>query len=297
MKTKRSKDCNKGLPGIMYGNGCVAGCRGAVGWGGCLSSLGGGRYNLGPGSMSGVVLDSQTSSSIAGVTVCVVGTSICDVTGEDGDYLLTDIPAGMTQFRAYPSSLFYPVSQWENVVAYQEQTLNFALSYNLSEGEYRVILTWNPLERYPGCGAGEEYKCNNDLDANLWVPEELEYYRIYWGVLGNDVLNNCDGEPTFACIQNDAKFGNGPETILILPVKVGVYHYAVFDYAHAINPSLVPPITQSQAKVDVYGESGLLYTFSAPIGGTGDWWHVFDLDGATKEILPVNTLVESQPFP
>jgi hypothetical protein len=251
-----------------------------------------GQFNLGPGTMRGVVLDGQTSAAVPGVTICVVGTSNCYLTGADGSYLLSGIPAGMTQFEAYPSADFYPVSQWQNVVAYQDQTLNFALSYNLSQGEYRVILTWNPLERYPGCNPEQAYLCNNDLDANLWVPNELDLIRIYWNDKGN-----CDGEPTFACIQNDARLGNGPETILILPVKLGMYHYAVFDYAHAINPSLIPPLTQSQAQVDVYGESGLLYSFPAPTHGAGDWWYVFDLNGTTKEIVPVNTMISYQPFP
>jgi len=256
-----------------------------------------GRFNLGPGNMAGVVMDSQTSAMLSGVTVCVTGTSNCTITNGDGEYRLTGIPAGMTHFTAYPSSLYYPITQSKNVVAYQEETLNFVLSLSLSEGEYRVILTWNPIERYPGCNPGEEYLCNNDLDANLWVPEELDYYRVYWGVIGNPLLNNCDGEPTFACIQNDARQGNGPETILILPVKVGLYHYAVYNYAHAVNPGLIPVLTQSQAQVAVYGESGLLYTFRVPSSGTGDWWHVFDLDGTTKQVLPVNSILEYQPFP
>jgi hypothetical protein len=256
-----------------------------------------GQYNLGPGSMSGVVLDGQTSTPVDGVTVCVTGTSNCSLTTGDGIYHLSGIPAGMTQFQAYPSAAYYPVVQWENVVAFQEGTLNFALSFNLSEGEYRVILTWDPLERYPGCSPEELYLCNNDLDANLWVPDDLDYIRIYWGVLYDTLINNCDGEPSFACIQNDAKLGNGPETILILPVKVGVYQYAVFDYAHAINPGLVPPITKSLAQVDVYGASGLLYSFHVPPSGTGDWWHVFNLDGTTKEIIPVNSIMSSAPLP
>lgn len=256
-----------------------------------------GQFNLGPGAMSGVVLDGQTSAPVEGVTVCVVGTSNCNLTSSDGSYHLSGIPAGMTKFQAYPSAAYYPVAQWENVVANEERTLNFALSFNLSEGEYRVILTWNSLERYPGCSLEELYNCNNDLDANLWVPNDLDYIRIYWGVLYDPLINNCDGEPTYACIQNDAKLGNGPETILILPVKVGVYRYAVFNYAHAINPSLVPPITQSLAQVDVYGESGLLHSFQVPPSGAGDWWHVFNLDGTTKEIIPVNTIVSSAPLP
>ena len=256
-----------------------------------------GQFQLGPGSMSGMVLDSQTGDGLAGVTVCVDPTTNCALSDDDGRYLLTGIPAGMTQFTAYPSSLYYPVTQSKNVVAYQEGTLNFTLSFRLSEGEYRVILTWNPVAQYPGCNPGEEYLCNNDLDANLWVPEDLEYYRIYWGVIGDPLLNNCDGEPTFACIQSDARHGNGPETILILPVKVGLYHYAVFNYAHAVNPGLIPLLSQADAQVDVYGESGLLRTFRAPTTGTGDWWHVFDLDGVTQEIRPVNQVLDYQPFP
>ncbi len=239
-----------------------------------------------------MVVDSQTSSAVPGVTVCVTATSACDITDGRGEYRLTGIPAGMTHLTAYPSALYYPVTQAKNIIAHQEVVLNFVLSLQLSEGEYRVILTWSPVERYPGCNPGEEYLCNNDLDANLWVPDELDYFRVYWNYPGN-----CDGDPTFACIQNDARQGNGPETILILPVKVGVYHYAVFNYAHAVNPGMIPPLPQSQAQVAVYGASGLLHTFRVPGSGTGDWWHVFDLDGTTQQIVPVNTLLEYQPFP
>lgn len=251
-----------------------------------------GQFNLGPGDMGGVVLDSQTSTGISGVTVCVTGTSNCDLTDSDGNYLISDIPAGMTQFTAYPSSLYYPISQMKTVVAYQVETLNFVLSFSLSEGEYRVILTWNPVKSYPGCNPGEEDLCRNDLDAYLWVPDELDYFRVYWGFIGN-----CDGEPTYACIQQDERDGNGPETILILPVKIGVYHYSVYNYVHAVAPGVAPPLPQTEAQVAVYGESGLLYTFRVPSSGAGNWWHVFDLDGSTKQIVPVNTILEYQPFP
>jgi hypothetical protein len=50
------------------------------------------------------------------------------------------------------------------------------------------------------------------------------------------------------------------------------------------------PIRQSGAQVQVFGESGLIASYSVPASGNGYWWHVFDMDGQTGQITPVNTI-------
>jgi len=247
-------------------------------------------YKLGPGQIVGRISDAQTGVPIAGVTACQKGTSNCMVTDLDGIYTLDDVPAGTSYVEVIPGSTNHsPLTQSVNVLAFQSVTLNFSLSTPLKAGEYRIVLTWSPNPYYYDLDGGQ---INNDLDAYLWVPDDPQPYLVYWYNPGD-----CDVFPN-ACLEHDFQLGNGPETDLILPLdSLGNYHYAVFDYANAVNPAVVPPITNSAARVQVYAASGLLYDFSVPSIGEGTYWHVFDIDGATAEILPVNEITSTPPGP
>ncbi|MFZ1398250.1 MAG: hypothetical protein WAS33_15200, partial [Candidatus Promineifilaceae bacterium] len=81
----------------------------------------------------------------------------------------------------------------------------------------------------------------------------------------------------------------GPETITIPQRVDGTYSYAVYDYDRT------GQLPTSEAVVRVYDDTGLIETFPVPTTGTGTWWHVFDIDGATGAITPVNTLLNSAP--
>lgn len=249
-----------------------------------------GSYLLGPGQIVGRISDAQTGVPIAGVTACQKGTSNCMVTDLDGIYTLDDVPAGTSYVEVIPGSTNHsPLTQPVNVLAFQSVTLNFSLSTALKAGEYRIVLTWSPNPYYYNLDGGQ---INNDLDAYLWVPDDPQPYLVYW-----DDPGDCDVFPN-ACLEHDVQNGNGPETDLILPLdSLGNYHYAVFDYANAVNPTVVPPITNSAARVQVYDVSGLQFDFSVPALGEGTFWHVFDIDGATAEIIPVNEISWTSPGP
>ena len=51
----------------------------------------------------------------------------------------------------------------------------------------------------------------------------------------------------------------------------------------------------SNATVRVFGESGIVYEASAPPVDTGYYWHVFDFDGSTLQVTPVNAVETSVP--
>ena len=247
-----------------------------------------GSFILGGGQIVGRISDAQTGVPLTGVTACVKGSSNCMVTESDGIYTLDDVPAGINFVQVTPSVTNHsPLTLPVNSLANQSVTLNFSLSSPLKFGEYRIVLTWSPNPYYYALDGSP---INNDLDAYLWVPSDPTPYLVYWADIGN-----CDAFPN-ACLQFDVQTGNGPETNLILPLdSLGNYHYAVFDYANAVYPAVVPPITNSAARVQIYDMNGLLYTFAVPTYGQGTYWHVFDIDGATAEIIPVNTISWSSP--
>jgi len=78
----------------------------------------------------------------------------------------------------------------------------------------------------------------------------------------------------FALLDTDALFGFGPETITISQRFPGTYMYAVHRFSD-------DPPTLAGARVEVFDSTGLIATFTAPTEGTGEWWHVLTIDGAT----------------
>jgi hypothetical protein len=92
-------------------------------------------------------------------------------------------------------------------------------------------------------------------------------------------------------MDDGAPFGS--ETISISQRSAGNYVYAVND------PAPAGQISQARAIVHVYknlgGVNGLAHAVVAPAAGTGSWWHVFDLDGATGNITIVNELRDECP--
>ena len=143
-------------------------------------------------------------------------------------------------------------------------------SPTLAQGEIRIVLTWGatPL----------------DLDSHLWLPASNPYH-IYYGDKGN-----CTVFPR-ACLDVDDQTSYGPETVTIKQRYTGTYVYAVYNY------SSDPSITQSNGRVQVYGPTGLLAQYAIPTSGSGRWWYVFDLNGATGQLTTRNVIRTTSPGP
>ncbi len=218
------------------------------------------------GTLSGVVTSAATGLPIESAVVCLSGTIDCAITDVSGGYTLSAAPVGLQGFDAGAFG-FFPTTV-ESLIGWEQTiTLDFALSPSLVTGKVRIELTW---------------ATNRDLDAHLWLPAALPIH-IYWKNLGR-----CLDVP-YACLDKD-DFAEGPENMEIRQRFPGTYVYGVylFDSGDLINSA---PI------VRIYDDNGLLAERQVPQEGTGRWWYVFDLDGITGNITPVDTISNTSPGP
>ena len=134
-----------------------------------------------------------------------------------------------------------------------------------STDELKIVLTWGetPL----------------DLDSHLYTPliDGLSYHIYY---LDKGTLS----EVPYACLDIDDMSSYGPETIWIETFYPGTYIYKVYNF------SGTESLTTSSASVSVIDRDGVIATFDVPTTGTGLWWTVFEIDGATMAITPINTI-------
>jgi hypothetical protein len=139
---------------------------------------------------------------------------------------------------------------------------------------YTIALTWAKDPR--------------DLDAHIWTPEiQGEEYHIYFANQGS--LNNVP----YCSLDVDDITSYGPEHIILSQTFPGTYTYAVHHFSGDST------ITTSRAKVEVYHLGNLVQSFEVPRVPSGYrwWWHVFNLDGATGTITPLNQIDSLPPRP
>lgn len=221
------------------------------------------------GAVTGVVVNAVNNQPIAGASVCVVGASLCATTDSQGRYTINNVPAGNREVRA--SAGGYVTLTQSVIVPYNASvTLNFALTPNLAVGEMRVVLTWGATP--------------SDLDSHLWLPASTPFH-VRWNHRGN-----CTAFP-YACLDVDDVTSYGPETITIKQRYNGTYVYAVYQWSSS------GALTSSGARVQVYNTNGLLREFRVPTSGSGRWWYVFDLNGASGAITDRNFITASSPGP
>jgi hypothetical protein len=243
------------------------------------------NHATGLGGVEGTVRDAQTGAALDEVLVCLADSPNCDETDLNGHYAIPGIPNGFQHFEATDFD-FTPLTKGVLVLAGQTSTLDFVLSAMLEEGQYRVVVTWGNLPR--------------DLDAHLWTPD-VSLPHVFWGERGTCPSQ---GTQTTACLDRDDTNGHGPETITIFESTVqpsgdNIFHYAVLNYSllHG-DPGDGPPLTQAPASVQLYDASGLMGEFHSPPSGSADihdLWYVFDLDGPTGTITPINCYTVEPP--
>ena len=233
----------------------------------------------GLGTVGGVITDAVSGTELAGVTVQVragvnqqSGTVInSTTTGMLGDYEL-DLEAGNYTLEI---SLNGYVSTYIDVVSIGGQVTlsqNGTISPTISDNELRIILTWGDLPR--------------DLDSHLHTPNiGGENYHVFYSSRGQE------NRAPYAFLDVDDTSSFGPETITLTQTFSGEYNYSVYNY------SGTPSITESQARVDVYNNSGLIRSFNIPSEGEGRYWNVMSINGDTGEITSINEISSSQLAP
>lgn len=228
------------------------------------------------GSISGTVTNATNGQSISGATVKVMENAsvlTTATTSTNGTYSFPELPPGTYTLEARASGFLRSTRENIQVIAGQSTVVNFNISPLLAAGETRLVLTWGENPR--------------DLDSHLWLPDtENTRYHVYYSNKGDN------DEHPFAALDVDDTSSYGPETITITQrYSTGTYVYAVYNYAGSGD------LTTSQAQVQVFDSTGLVATFNVPSVGTGRWWNLLTINGATGSITEVNQISENSPAP
>lgn len=218
------------------------------------------------GAVQGQVTDAVSGNPIAGAQVCIQGTNQCATASENGNYSIPDVPGEHALDVTAPGYIAVD-GQPVTIQPGETTTRPVAMSPELAKGEVRIVLEW---EKDP-----------SDLDSYLWFPSQTA--PIYYN---NDGKAGPSSSPR---LDRDDTDGEGPETITIPQQENGTYSYAV--KLEAGNGS----IPTSNAVVRVYRGNQEVAKFAPPTTGDGIWRHVFDMEGVTGAITPVNTLSNNSP--
>ncbi|BCR06426.1 hypothetical protein DESUT3_34950 [Desulfuromonas versatilis] len=134
-----------------------------------------------------------------------------------------------------------------------------------NRGDMRFVLTWGESPR--------------DLDSHMVTPSiEGLSHHIYFG-------NQLDPEVSpFVGLDVDDTSGFGPETITVKEFFPGTYKYSVHNFSGS------PDIVNSQAKVSIFDNLGLVEELDIPTTGSGLWWNVLEVDGSTRNLTIINQI-------
>ena len=246
------------------------------------------------GTMSGKVTDATTGKPIVGATVSVAGMNT--TTDSLGNYTFKNVPVGAltANFTGTPLSGdapltvrftdysglgvqrvtasatgYYNYSRYISVST-SVTILNITLSPVFTGEGLRLVLNWDELPE--------------DMDIHLLTPEiDGKPYEVFYKYKGSQ------NTPPYAVLDIDDTNGIGPETITVYSLVDGTYRCYVDKYSEDT------AITSSNGVVQVYGTSGLMHTINVPTTGTGEYWYVCDIDGATGDVTIVNTLQSDPP--
>jgi PKD repeat protein len=247
-------------------------------------------------TLTGQVSDAINGNPIAGAIVTIAGLSA--TTNASGNYTIENIPAAAltADFTANvtqgPAPLTVNFTDLSNASAHtvvcskegyatytnsqvmyipegQTLTLNISLSPQLSGDEIRFVLNWGAEPR--------------DLDSHLFTPEiEGQTWEVWYSFQGSAT------SAPYAALDNDVTTGYGPETMTIYQRFEGTYKFFVYNYSGS------PDIITSNAVVQIYNQTGLIHTVQIPTSGTGRYWYVADVDGATGQIT-IKSIIQGGP--
>jgi hypothetical protein len=266
------------------------------------------------GTITGTITNAQNNSAISGVLVYISGSpAISATTDNNGDYTLNYVDTGSVTVVAGKTG--YTSATKATTVADATTTSNIDLALvqnSYATSKYIITLEW----------AGGGGIVPEDLDIHLYAPDVTDdggspYDECAFsdGVVGattchikynkkGDNDGTLDNQP-FAGLDNDEKFGYGPETLAIwnngsgTPKSNKTYTLSINNYSsdpNGDNDNTV--LTDSAAIVKVYegdssGSITLLETVTVPTTGTGDWWHVCNMTNGTWDCSV--SVIGSQP--
>jgi uncharacterized protein YfaP (DUF2135 family) len=246
----------------------------------------------GTGVLYGVVRDATNNQPINGAVVRLG--EFQQTTNAQGQYRFENVPeasvqvridadttygyaAFMVQFESSFRAGFYTIQSTANnysnfafeglqVVAGQQTEYNISMSPILTNADLRFVLTW---------GASP-----SDLDSHVRTPSGA---HVYYSSRGSMTV------APFVFLDVDDTDGYGPETTTFAQLSPGTYHYYIYQYSSS--GSLIA----SNAQVKLYSRTGAYQTVEVPTSGTGRYWYVATIDGATGRVSIINRIQSDQP--
>lgn len=243
----------------------------------------------GEGGFHGVIRDATNNNPIPDVTLCLY--KGWNNTAEPGTYIRKWTTNSNGEFRYDTVTLFgnvhgLPIGNYTltaskdgysdtsyNIVVYpgttdENPTINETMSPAMSDGDYRVTLTWGATP--------------SDLDSHLVADTDT----------GSDIhvyFRDMHPYPQYANLDVDDTTSYGPETITITNFDgLSNIRYAVHDYTNRGSTSSTA-LSYSGAVVRLFKGNQLLRTFQVPTGYGGTEWDVFELD-SNGRITTINTM-------
>jgi C1A family cysteine protease len=161
--------------------------------------------------------------------------------------------------------------QTKNDCGYGPWSSGMSFNIQVAQGQTSFVLTWGQTPR--------------DIDSHLLTPSiNGTKYHVYYSWKGYDT------SPPYAKLDVDDTTSYGPETTTLYQLFTGTYHFYVYNWSQEAN------LAGCGAQVKIYGPTGnLLNTVIIPGSGTGLYWHVADLDGATGAVTIINQIAASPP--
>ncbi|NOT61257.1 MAG: carboxypeptidase-like regulatory domain-containing protein, partial [Acidobacteria bacterium] len=229
------------------------------------------------GTVTGVVRNAATGQPLAGATVAIANTTLTATSAANGAYTINNVAAGARTLTASATG-FAATQLAVNIVAGQTLTQNISLSPTLATGQLRITVNWTK----DTAGAPD------DLDAHLFGPlGNNQCFHVFF-----DDTGSLTAAPFAALEVDNVELSGHPptETIRIAQPTAGLYRFFLHDYESEYPDG----IARSRATVQVFGSNGLLRSYVAPTG-TGEYWHVFELNGQTGALTDINQLAAAAP--
>ncbi|HEX9950548.1 MAG TPA: carboxypeptidase regulatory-like domain-containing protein [Rubricoccaceae bacterium] len=221
----------------------------------------------GSAAVAGRIVNSQTGAGVEGATLEFFrqDSGVGDESpAERAEVSVTTDIAGAWSIQRGPTGYFTLRVRKAGYVDFLRRDLQiisgtvdidpFTLVEQPPVGTFRVVLTWGDV---PG-----------DLDSHLTGPSTSGgRYHVYYS----------DRSPASsgATLDLDDTSGNGPETTTFTSSVNGTYRFSVFNFTTQ-SSSGATGIASSPARVEVYGATGLVRSYTAPAPTAGNTWKVFE---------------------
>ncbi|MCF3651334.1 carboxypeptidase regulatory-like domain-containing protein [Synoicihabitans lomoniglobus] len=232
----------------------------------------------GNGTVSGAITNALNGQNLSGATLtfragvgATSGAALATTTTAfDGSFSVA-LPSGTYTCEVLASGFVTARFVCAAVGGENIAQQNFSASPVLAENEVRVVLTWGSAP--------------SDLDSHLTGPANgTSRFHIYYASRGS-----LTGLPN-AALDVDDTSSFGPETITLTARRAGTYRYSVHNFSALSSTTSTVMSNNSDALVRVFAGSGEVGRFRVPTGQVGNLWTVFEMDGTTGLITPVNTL-------